>query len=109
MNQDAQTLLLQLEVRKALLLSLKPSGLLVLLDERTGLCHGEVCDGPALVPVEHAKTFPVTALQMATQRNIPFTLVTGTSFEPMVTVVADELLRLDVESAWVRECGGGVN
>lgn len=103
MNQDAQTLLLQMEARRELLHSLETSGRYVRQDEKTGLCVGTVQGTPALVPVELADTITQRQLSTMNQRSLGW----EPSWQPMAPIVADELNLLDVEYAWVMECGTG--
>lgn len=102
MNQDGQTICLQLEARKNLLTTLDTTGKFVVHDEATQLCVGEVHGCPALVPVEHATFYTMKTLQTAAMRSVDLGKLT-----PMGMIVADELARLDTEYAWVKECATG--
>lgn len=106
MNETAQRILTQLGVRKALLLSLAPSGMFVGSDPDTGLFHGRVDGVFALVPIEHAEFIPQSKLGLMRARGLdPY--IKGCHIVPAAEAVAGALLDLDAEAAWVRECGGG--
>lgn len=105
MNMDALVLLEQMQARRLLLLSLPTSGFFVAQDRETKLCHGHVCKAFALVPVEHADHISTQELTTIRARGLD-RYVRGISMVPLVEVVADELMRLDLEMSWVSECGG---
>lgn len=101
MNDEAQLIILQLTARKSLLQSMETSGKFVMQDTTTKLCMGTVQGSPALVPVEYATCYSAKDIQAARARHVDWL-----EFTSMAEVVADDLLRLDTEMAWVSECGG---
>lgn len=105
MNDAAHHILLQLESRKKLLLSLRTTGFWVGYDPDAHLCHGRVDKTFALVPVEHADAIPQEAVGAMRTRGL-IQYIRGANIVPMSTVVADELLSIETEMAWVTECGG---